>query len=630
MINKIINKVIHKEKWGYNFPLSNGGGVQGINDAGVETFNGKPNKYLTKEIIQNSLDARVGIEPVIVSFSLIKIEALRLPFKKDLLNIFSKCHLYWEKQENKKAVDFINNGIKKLNDEELTVLQISDSNTTGLRGVGKFNGKFAELVTDAGVSNKKSSDGGSFGIGKNAPFSCSHLRTIIYSTLNDEGDTALQGVSRLLSHRDNSGKITQGKGFLGIERLNEVGDIMNEPFIDKELNDIDSLFIQKEQGTTISIIGYKEQNNWNEEIVQAVLEYYMVAIIDGKLEVIVDEEKINKDTIESIIYKYKEKFEQINILEYYRAYTEHTENIVVIKEDFYDMGEIELHILIDDKLEGSKSIAYVRSNGMKIIDKKGFRTISKFSGVLIFRGIKINGFIRGLENPSHDKIEYNRSDSPNKAKKILSDLARFVRDKINEVSRYDDNEILEVEGLAKYLPIEDEKKIDVSIKKGVNKKLENVKINKTKKINKAKKIYSNEGNEDGEDTGGNIAERKKPNNKKNNELDKNADKGNRIKNIDILKSRIFNMDKQNGVYRVNITSKNSGNIYIRLKIIGEVGFDNAQLLQAIDCENREFLDISTKGFGPVKFKKNQNKKFEVKIEGKELYSMEVETNEDKL
>ena len=42
-------------KW--NFPLNNDSGIEGLNDAGVETFSGKLYYSLGKEILQNSLDA---------------------------------------------------------------------------------------------------------------------------------------------------------------------------------------------------------------------------------------------------------------------------------------------------------------------------------------------------------------------------------------------------------------------------------------------------------------------------------------------------------------------------------------------------------------------------------------------
>lgn len=45
-------------KTGYNFPYNNGGIIGGINDSGIETFKGTPIYSITKETIQNALDAK--------------------------------------------------------------------------------------------------------------------------------------------------------------------------------------------------------------------------------------------------------------------------------------------------------------------------------------------------------------------------------------------------------------------------------------------------------------------------------------------------------------------------------------------------------------------------------------------
>ena len=55
---------------GWNFPSSNFGTLNGIGEAGIETFKGTPYKSLAREICQNSLDAKDGSgNPVIVEFS---------------------------------------------------------------------------------------------------------------------------------------------------------------------------------------------------------------------------------------------------------------------------------------------------------------------------------------------------------------------------------------------------------------------------------------------------------------------------------------------------------------------------------------------------------------------------------
>ncbi|MBK9054972.1 MAG: hypothetical protein IPL78_29950 [Chloroflexi bacterium] len=55
-------------KW--TFAKNNGGRESGFHDAGVETFKGNFDRYLARELIQNSLDARLDPnKPVEVVFS---------------------------------------------------------------------------------------------------------------------------------------------------------------------------------------------------------------------------------------------------------------------------------------------------------------------------------------------------------------------------------------------------------------------------------------------------------------------------------------------------------------------------------------------------------------------------------
>ena len=44
---------------GWNFPSNNNGDINGISNAGIETFKGAPYEALAREICQNSLDAKL-------------------------------------------------------------------------------------------------------------------------------------------------------------------------------------------------------------------------------------------------------------------------------------------------------------------------------------------------------------------------------------------------------------------------------------------------------------------------------------------------------------------------------------------------------------------------------------------
>lgn len=92
---------------GWNFPSSNYGTLNGIGEAGIETFKGTPYKSLAREICQNSLDARDGSgKPVVVEFSCTEEKLRDFHDYKTLKDAIGACLSFWEKNKNKKTVDF--------------------------------------------------------------------------------------------------------------------------------------------------------------------------------------------------------------------------------------------------------------------------------------------------------------------------------------------------------------------------------------------------------------------------------------------------------------------------------------------------------------------------------------------
>jgi hypothetical protein len=74
-----------------------------------------------------------------------------------------------------------------LTSDKVRILEISDYNTCGLEGDDrKVGGRWHSLVKSEGVPNPNAAAGGSYGIGKMAPFACSDARTVLYSTKTQE------------------------------------------------------------------------------------------------------------------------------------------------------------------------------------------------------------------------------------------------------------------------------------------------------------------------------------------------------------------------------------------------------------------------------------------------------------
>ena len=338
-------------KTGYNFPYNNGGIIGGINDSGIETFKGTPIYSITKETIQNALDAKSENSngPIKVEFKSSDIDKNKFPFREQFESVLKNCTEYWG--NDNKTMNFLEKALNVLGRDTISVLEIADYNTTGLKGAKeKVSSPFNNLVKSSGVSNKSDDAGGSFGIGKNAPYTCSSFRTVLYSTLDEDNILAAQGVAKLVTHKQDN-RDTQGTGFLGITEKDQYVDIINRPFIDDEVSEnLDKFFIRKEVGTSLFVMGFEKDDTWKEDIIKATIDFYMMAILEEKLEVLVQDIVINKYTIESIIEEYFTEDTSLLTLSYYRAIVGKVENTHYREDDLKGMGKIKLYLLLDENL----------------------------------------------------------------------------------------------------------------------------------------------------------------------------------------------------------------------------------------------------------------------------------------
>lgn len=115
------------------FPNLGGGVTQGLNDAGIETFEGDYAHYVVRECIQNSLDAAASTsEPVRIEFTLHKVDASALPFIEDLRSALHNCSSQWK--GHTKPREFFEGASRIAGDLTLNLLRISDYGTTGVPG----------------------------------------------------------------------------------------------------------------------------------------------------------------------------------------------------------------------------------------------------------------------------------------------------------------------------------------------------------------------------------------------------------------------------------------------------------------------------------------------------------------
>ena len=155
------------------------------------------------------------------------------------------------------------------------------------------------MTKSSGVSDKRGTAGGSFGIGKFAPFACSLFSTIFYSTYDEEGVEASQGVARLVTFTREDGQNTQGIGYFGEEKNTPVYEQLKlEPGFERK---------QGQYGTDIYIAGYKfAGETWKSDIIISILDGFLGAIWNEKMELVVGDILINKDSLDDLINEYRE------------------------------------------------------------------------------------------------------------------------------------------------------------------------------------------------------------------------------------------------------------------------------------------------------------------------------------
>jgi hypothetical protein len=107
------------------FPELRGGPVQGLNDAGVENFQGAIDSHLARECAQNSLDAaRPGITKVFLKFECLAIKAKDIPGFIGLRQTLKACLARWGDKPKEK--EYFENAMKLANQDEIPVLRIGD------------------------------------------------------------------------------------------------------------------------------------------------------------------------------------------------------------------------------------------------------------------------------------------------------------------------------------------------------------------------------------------------------------------------------------------------------------------------------------------------------------------------
>lgn len=418
---------------------------EGFANSGIEIFRDAPISSVARECGQNSIDAAESDDnPVTVTFEKIEIQVNKIPNLDAFHTTIKNCLNKSQKISDHKAKEFFEKAVSLLNAETIKILKISDSGTKGVAGPCEEGTAYYALLRSSGISQKESDiSGGSFGIGKNATFAVSQLRTVFYSTNYIEKSSTqekflCQGKSLLISHEDKDGNKYRGTGYWGGQQYYPV---------DAD-DDLPEWLKVNGVGTSISILGFDDSDYWEEKITETLLRNFFSAIHSKRVIFSIgDKYTLNKESITDIfddqnvvraaeLAGYKEEFNFSHSL--YRCISSdlsQKENIFVD-----GLGEFKLSLLVEDKLE--KRVGFIR-NGMYITNSlenfkdkmKRFYSLKDFVAVIEPADRQSISILRDLENPQHNTFSparYDNKEKESKIKRQFEELTRKAKDFIKK------------------------------------------------------------------------------------------------------------------------------------------------------------------------------------------------------
>ena len=425
---------------GWRFPPTNGGRADGFIDSGMAHFTGAPMASLTRETIQNSLDASLALDkPVHVSFELIDLRPDNVGRDELAKAIDASRQTAGDDPIANAALLAAANSIRS---DSIPCLRVSDRNTTGLRG-----GQWRALVKMQGVSCKPEMEGagGSHGIGKYAPSAVSILRTVFYWTcFREDGreQERFQGKSVLMSHTSTEGEETQGTGFFGFKKdCLELKQNIPQFFrvLDQQRCPV--------QGTSLVIMGFRETDDWRRRIAASAMGNFFYAIGTGRLTLIVEPDEsrelmeVDRDSLEEwFLYLSDEAGSDDsenaadNALREAQIFWKLSKDEPVAEKQDSDLGHCRLWLRTAEGLPSK--VALVRRTGMlvttqqpRLIRFPGFR---EFAALCVFEDPAGNELLRRMENPKHDQFEPDRlpKDQRSHGRIALKRVTDWIRDEI--------------------------------------------------------------------------------------------------------------------------------------------------------------------------------------------------------
>jgi len=637
----------------WRFPKSNFGERKGISSGDTEAFKKAPYQAFAREILQNSIDARDSNDfPVRVEFHEFEISTNDIPGVEKLKEAIKNCIALWEHKPE--YVEEYQQMLDILQQSSITCLRISDFNTNGLVGIETIeqkNNQFLALTKGTGISEKSSGlSGGSKGMGKNAAFLMSSLRTVFYSTISNKDLSnnpgthfGSIGVAELISGYADESKedYTQGTGYFGSDDRNNASKetIKLENSLNTRMNN--------QYGTDIYIIGFKNDRNWKQEVINSILDSFMAAIVLEQLEISVDNNEINNKTIKEIVYDDSiiDKGNKSNFISQYRLLLG-GENVRVFEIDT-QYGPFNLRILPFSKNEeqlATHSCVMIRCPLMKIREftfSKNFNV----SAMCIIDDNALGKQLRSIENPQHIDWEPKRLNKPNlikEMKNIIRDIRDQINNKVMECLQLDDLNPLDPNGAGDFLPEEDfddgsatdEEKPKLSEKVSVSKPKENSYVDKKSNENGENgqglepDIGDTDDSEDGDlvhPVGENSKDGDEYHPGKENSGEKAGDKI--IFRRSILagvKYKVLSINKNKGILRVIFYAPiDYENCYLKIALLDDANKSSEVAINSMTRNGIQIFSDDNQEFGPFDIHTNQKISLDINTDQNSYFASEV-------
>lgn len=399
---------------------------------------------LIRENIQNSLDARNedSIDPVVVNITIGEMDYEDVPGIDEIKDRI--LSLNGGNDYSKKTINYMQKIVRD-DSKPVSYLTMEDNNTRGLSGSKLGYDKenptaYQAYAYSKGVHYEKEDkslvSGGSHGIGKIASNAASELFMMFFSNYDDEGYQTLGGNIQLIDH-EYLGQAYRSSGYFT--------DLNGDNYTPYENQNFHEVFDKNTQGLKIIIPFLKSDYKSPGNIIKAVIDGFLLALLKNKLVVNLDGKIISKDTLESYLFndgyyayddyeqliKKDENFTPI----YYQTYLNHYLKKIVVSDRRGDLFFFNVYFQHnEDFLKGSTAL--FRNMGMKIEDMKITGYVQKpYNAVLIPLSSNEDSYLKLLENQSHTKIDFKHFNDPEElenAKYFINQLHKAMASIIEE------------------------------------------------------------------------------------------------------------------------------------------------------------------------------------------------------